>query len=110
MAEKETKKIDIEDLADVSGGDGNGWFGRDEAPDGHDIGCITGLWYDCARAYCPVHGGKHQFTGRTRTGKSNGVNYKYVYCKCGEYEIFKVINVGIGRETYKLVGYSYENK
>ena len=68
-AEKLTK-LDDEELDDVAGG-GKGWFGRDEAPDGHDIGCFFSYsYYSTADDYCPPNNGHHSYSE-----KVGGIEY-----------------------------------
>ncbi len=98
------KKIENEEaLADVAGG-GDGWFGRDEAPDGHDIGCWSKMsWYPEADDYCPVLNGFHDYnTGRIEFAKDEMKrNCIRRYCKCGRYAIDERETDGNGiRDNY----------
>ena len=79
-------KLDEEALSDVSGG--MFWQG-DDAPDGHEIGCLLGLFYYMTRKdYCPHFKGHHDFSsGDLKTEPdSSGKLVMRRYCKCGAYE------------------------
>lgn len=70
---EELKKVDDQQLSDVTGG-GDGWFGREEAPDGHDIGCWTDLtYYMTADDYCPNANGRHEYSE-----KVGGIENDYI--------------------------------
>jgi len=61
-SEEFAKKVDDQQLSDVTGG-GDGWWGRDEAPDGHDIGCWTDFsYYQTADDYCANANGRHEYS------------------------------------------------
>ena len=86
---KHTKMVDDEQLSDVSGG-GDGWFGRDEAPDGHDIGCWSHMsWYPNADDYCPSLNGFHDYNSGRIEFAYDELHGKIIkrHCKCGKYEI-----------------------
>ena len=77
-SEEFAKKIDDQQLSDVTGG-GDGWWGRDEAPDGHDIGCWSDFsYYQTADDYCAAGNGRHEFSVKVG-GRENDYKLSRVY-------------------------------
>ncbi len=81
-SEEFVKKVDDQQLSDVTGG-GDGWWGRDEAPDGHDIGCWSDFsYYQTADDYCAAGNGRHIFSE-----KVGGIENDYL--KKLPYQVYK---------------------
>ena len=89
-SEKSVKKVDDQQLSDVTGG-GDGWWGRDEAPDGHDIGCWTDFsYYQTADDYCAKANGRHEYSekvGGIQNDYQKSLIYQVYRCKYCSKEI-----------------------